>query len=113
MELHFLLSADHLIMVCICTKFCQNILNDLSVREGTQFQYYILQKDINPQILHVELQFWFSEHCLIMAYILILIITKGHNSVFIARGYTVLVLLTLSDHGLHLYQVFLKIYYTV
>ena len=35
--------------------------------------------------------------------ILILII-KGHNSVNIARGVTVLVLCISSDHGLHLYQ---------
>ena len=35
----------------------------------------------------------------------ILIITKGHNSVNTAHGITVLVFRTLSDHGLHLYQV--------
>ena len=35
----------------------------------------------------------------------ILIMTKGHNSTNIAHGVTVLVLLTLSNHGLHLYQV--------
>ena len=35
----------------------------------------------------------------------ILILTKGHNSVNIARGVTVLVLSTSTAHGLHLYQV--------
>ena len=35
----------------------------------------------------------------------ILVITKRHNSVKIARGVTVLNIYTLSDHGLHLYQV--------
>ena len=38
----------------------------------------------------------------------ILIITKGHSSVNIARGVTVLVLCTSSNHGLHLYQVCCK-----
>ena len=72
----------------------------------------------------MELQFLFSAHRLIMVYIStkfrenilnglsygadtisILFITKGRNSVNIARGITVLVLCTSSDHGLHLYQV--------
>ena len=35
----------------------------------------------------------------------ILFITKGHNSTNIARGVTILVLCTSSDHGLHLKQV--------
>ena len=38
----------------------------------------------------------------------ILIITKGHNSENIARGVTVLILCTLSDHGLYLCQVWWK-----
>ena len=37
--------------------------------------------------------------------ILLLIITKGHNSVNAAFGVTVLVCCTLSNHGLHMYQV--------
>ena len=38
----------------------------------------------------------------------LLFITKGHNSVNIARGVTVIVLCTSSDYGLHLYQVLQK-----
>ena len=38
----------------------------------------------------------------------ILIITKWHNSVNIARRIKVLVLCTLSDHGLHLCQIWRK-----
>ena len=37
--------------------------------------------------------------------IAILNITKGHISINIARGVTVLILFILSNHGLHLYQV--------
>ena len=39
MELQFLSSANCLIMVNICTKFCENILAGLRVMEQTQFQY--------------------------------------------------------------------------
>ena len=35
----------------------------------------------------------------------ILIITKGHNSINIVRGVTVLILCTLRDNGLLTYQV--------
>ena len=38
----------------------------------------------------------------------LLIITKGHNSVNVAFGDTVLVCCTLSNHCLHMYQVSLK-----
>ena len=33
-------SAHHLIMVYICAKFRENILNDLRAMERTQFQCY-------------------------------------------------------------------------
>ena len=87
----------------------------------TQFQLYLLSNmGIIPVILHVELQFMFSAYCPIMVYarakfgenilkclcygadtISIQVITKEHNSVKIAHGVTVLVLCTLSDHGLY------------
>ena len=58
-ELQFLLAAHRLIMVYICIKFCQNMLNGKIYGANT---------------------------------ILILFITKGHNSTNIARGVTALVL---------------------
>ena len=75
MELQFLLSAHHLIMVYSCVKFRENILNGfriISYRANTAS---------------------------------ILIVTNGHNSVNIAHGVIVLVFCISSDHGLHLYQV--------
>ena len=71
MELQFLISAHCLIIVCICTKFGETILNGMSYGA-----------DI----------------------ILILIIIKGLNSLDIARGVTVLLLCTSSDHDLYLYM---------
>ena len=70
-----LVSAHRLIMVYICTRFRENILIE------TWFQSY--EADA----------------------ISILIITKGHNSVNTVYGATVLVLCTLSNHGLNVYQV--------
>ena len=38
-ELQFLYSVECLVMVYICTRFHENILNDLRVIERTHFQY--------------------------------------------------------------------------
>ena len=66
MELQFLFSEHCLIMVNICTKSLENILNGLRFMEQTGFQYLLLQRGIIPSILQVKLQFLFSVHRLIM-----------------------------------------------
>ena len=53
-------------IVYICTTTRENILNGLRVMEGTQFQYLSLQRGIFLLILHVELKYMFSAHCLIV-----------------------------------------------
>ena len=67
MEFGFLFSAHRLMMIYICTKFHENILEGLKVIEQTRFS--------------------FSK------------ISKGHNSVKIVGGVTVLVLCISSDDG--------------
>ena len=52
----------------ICTKFHENILEGIKVIEQTRFSLEIFQRGIISQKLLVELQFLFSAHCLILVY---------------------------------------------
>ena len=67
-ELLFLFSTCHLMLLYICTKFHENILDLIKVIEQTRFSLEIFQLGIISQKLKVKLQFLFSAHCLILVY---------------------------------------------
>ena len=49
-----LISARRLVMLYICAKFHEIILNPIKIIEGTQFLYGKLQRGIIPQKMWVE-----------------------------------------------------------
>ena len=57
-----------LMMLYICTKFHENILDGNKVIGQTRFSSDIFQRGIISQKILVELQFLFSTHCLILVY---------------------------------------------
>ena len=63
-------------LLYICTKFHENILNDIKVIEQTRFPLEKFQRSIISQ--KVELQFLFSAHCLILVYFS----TQFHENIF-------------------------------
>ena len=87
-------------LLYICTKFHENILDGIKVIEQTRFSSEKFQRVIISQKMYGELQFLFPAYCLILVYfstqfhenifdrflccregmIFILIISKGHNS---------------------------------
>ena len=77
MEFRFFLSAQHLIVVYICTKFHENILDGIEVIEQTRFSLEIFQRGIISQKYYVELQFLFFAQCLLMVYTC----TKFHENI--------------------------------
>ena len=98
-------------VVYICTKFHENILDGIKIIELTRFSYQKFQRGIIP-----------SAHCLMVIYICTKIHenildgikadtifirknSKGNNSVKNVGVVSVLVLCTLSDDDIHLYQV--------
>ena len=59
-------SYDDLYLVYICTKFHENILGGTRVIERTQFTYEEFQRAIISKKMLMELQFFFSAHCLMV-----------------------------------------------
>ena len=120
MDIRFLFSAHHLMMVYICTKFMKIFSMVLKLYRADMIFIGKIQKGI---ILFV------SAHHLMMVYICtkfyenilhgIKVIeqtkfskeknSKGHNSIKNVGGVTVLVLCTSSDGGLYFVQSFMKI----
>ena len=64
-----LISAPHLVMLYISTKFCEIILNSIKVIERTPFLYWKLQRGIIPQKMSVEWRLFISARRLVMLYI--------------------------------------------
>ena len=59
-------------MVCICTKFHENILDGIKVIQRTRFS-----KGHKSVKMSMECRFLFSAHCLMMVYIC----TKFHENI--------------------------------
>ena len=69
--LQFLCSARRLMVLNICVKFHENILNGFEVTEQTQVcgkncHFFNIQRAITPEECNPELQFLHSAHCLIL-----------------------------------------------
>ena len=64
-----LISACHLVMLYICAKFHEIILNGIKVIERTRFLYGKLQRGIIPPKMQVEQQLFISAYRLVMLYI--------------------------------------------
>ena len=65
-------------MLYICTKLYENILDGNKVKEQTRLSLEIFQRTIISQKLYMELQFLFSAHCLILVYFF----TRFHENIF-------------------------------
>ena len=80
-ELWFLCSAHHLILVNICMKFHEGILNGFWVTERTgpyrKIFYFQFQRAITPKIHNPELRFLYSARCLMLLYICV----KFHENI--------------------------------
>ena len=74
----FFFCTSHLMLLNICTKFHENILDGIKVLELTRFSLEIFQRVIISQILLVEQQFLCSAHCLILVYFC----TQFHENIF-------------------------------
>ena len=121
----FLISAPHLVMFYICTKFREIISNGIKVIEGTPFLYWKLQRGIIPQKnvggVNIVNLCTSSGHALYLCQlswnyleryqsyradtISIPKISKENNSAKNVGGETVVNLCTLSGHVLYFYQV--------
>ena len=64
-----LISASRLVMLYICAKFHEIILNRIEVIERTRFLYWKLQKGIIPQKMQVEQLLLIIARRLVMLYI--------------------------------------------
>ena len=123
MQRPLLISASRLVMLYICAKFREIILNGIKVIERTRFLYGKLQRGIIPQkhlggVTVVNLC-TLSGHALYFHQVLsnylkryqsyradtisIWKITKGNNSSKNVGGVTVFNLCTLSGHALYFY----------
>ena len=121
MEWPFLISAPHLVMLYISTKFREIILNSIKVIERTPFLYWKLQRAKNVGGVNIVNLCTSSGHALCLCQlswnyleryqsyradtISILKITKGNNSAKNVGGVTVVNLCMLSGHALYFYQV--------
>ena len=76
MELYFF-SAYRLIIVYICTKFYENILEGNKVTERTRFSYQTFKRALFRKKMKMELRFFFFAHRLIVFYIS----TKFHENI--------------------------------
>ena len=65
-------------LLYICTKFHENILDGIKVIKQTRLSLEKFQMGIISQKLKVELQFLFSAHCLILVYFC----TQFHENIF-------------------------------
>ena len=63
-----LISADRLIMLYICAKFHEIILNGITAIERTRFLYGILQRGIIPQNMQGGVTVTISAQGLVMLY---------------------------------------------
>ena len=57
-----------MMMLYVCTKFLENILDGNKVIEQTRYSSEIFQKGIISQKLKMELEFLFSAHCPVLVY---------------------------------------------
>ena len=64
-----LISACLLVMLYICAKFREIILNGIKVMEWTQFLYRKLQRGVIPQKMQVDILLLISARRLVMLYI--------------------------------------------
>ena len=68
MELRFFSSANYLVILYMCIKFHENILDGIEVIQWTRFSFEQFQRDIFTSKESVELWVLFSAHRLIMLY---------------------------------------------
>ena len=68
MELWYLISAHHLMMLYICTKFQENISKGFRVIERMRFVYRNFQRGIFLLVAQVELWYLFCLHCALYLY---------------------------------------------
>ena len=120
----FLNSACRLVMLYICAKFHEIILNGIKIIKQTRFLYGKLQRGIIPQKCRWSDRFYLctsSGHALYFYQVLwnylrryqsyradtisILKISKGNNSAKNAGGVSVVNPCTFSGHALYFYQV--------